>query len=244
MNISSATRFRVLIEVILIVAPLTAHAAVAVGPSLSKITAAQISKLMQLPQNYAAFDAVAECAKPVSVRCAEMDKQMIHAQTVFTVAEDGTTQPHECEQGRQFRFDGMARLWLFIRLCRDGPLAMPALLETKAVSGRFAKRLFDDIAQRNDGRNPFSGFAVQRAVNLGAEETAHIFSIVLVGHGIGFVPTAVVAGSQRNDTLVLQFLIVPEDRDMKDVNHPVAKLVSKPTDMMEALAKELIRWTR
>jgi len=219
-------------------------AAAAQSRGLSRITAQQITKLMQLPQEYATYDAVAECAKANSARCGEMDQNLVKAKMVFTVSDDGNTKTHECAQTRIFRFDRTLRLWLFISLCRDGPLAMPALLDTKTASARFSQSFFDDLSRRNPGANPFSELASQRTIKVNAEETIYIFSLVLLGHGIGFVPTGVVASSQRNDTLVVQFLVIPEDNEIKDSNHPVAKLISKSTETLEALARELSRTTR
>jgi len=221
--------------------------AAAQSRGLSRITPQQITKLMQLPQEFAAYDVIAECEKANkanSLRCDERDRKAVEAKMVFSVSEQGKVIPHECSQARLFRFEQKVRVWLFVSLCKDGPLAMPALLDTTAASERFSQLFFDGLARGNPSTNPFGEFASQRTVKLNAEETIHIFSLILWGHGIGFAPTAVVASSRQNDTLVVQFLYVPEKLEIEDPNNPEARLMSKPTEILEVLAKELSQTTR
>jgi hypothetical protein len=221
--------------------------AAAQSRGLSRITPQQITKLMQLPQEFAAYDVVAECEKADkanSLRCDERDLKVVQAKTVFSVSEQGKVITHQCSQGRLFRFEQKVRVWLFVSLCQDGPLVMPALLDTKAANERLSQLFFDGLARGTTRPNPFGEFASQRTVKLNAEETIYMFSLVLPGHGFGFAPTAVVASSRQNDTLVVQFLFVPEKLEIDDPNNPEARLMPRPTEILEVLAKELSQTTR
>ena len=94
--------------------------AAAQSRGLSRITPQQITKLMQLPQEFAAYDVIAECEKANkanSLRCDERDRKAVEAKIVFSVSEQGKVIPHECSQARLFRFEQKVRVWLFVSLC-------------------------------------------------------------------------------------------------------------------------------
>jgi len=202
--------------------------------SLSRITAEQITKLLQLPPDVAIYEPPAECSDPNNSRCTGMDR----TKKLFTISDDSSPQLSECAEMRLFRFAGIKHLNLVAGLCQQGPFTLPELNETKNRAQRIAKRLVETTARRNPDNKLLSRSGESRTVSINSQSTAHIFTVLWFGHGVGVLPTAVITSPLQSDTFVIQFLIIPETSN-SDPENPIVKLLSKTNDMMESLVKEL-----
>lgn len=218
--------------------------AAAQSPSLAKITAAQVTSLMQLPPDHAAYDKVEECKRPNSPRCKDRERQFGSTAVVVTLTNEGNFASHECSEGRWFGFDGNDRVTLMISLCTDGFMAMPEVLDTR----NSAQRLLEMLRTENRGGNSdlafFEELTSQRTVKIDAESTGYLFTVVLLSTGIALVPTGVVAHAQDVRTFVVQLMMVPESRHLKDPNNLISKITSRPLQTMEPLLNGLYQAAR
>ena len=203
--------------------------------SLSRITAQQIGKVMQFTPEISIYEPPVECQDPAYSGCSGMDR----AKKLWHTSDDGNLQVSDCGSMRLFRFAGVNHINLTASLCRHGPFAMPELNETKARAKRHAELFIKDISRSNPGNTPFSRLSDTRNVSMDGGGTAHIFTILLAGHGVGLAPTAVVTSPQTTDTFVLQLFIVPDDKGTF-----MANLLPRTNGVMEALVRELYRTTR
>jgi len=201
--------------------------------SLSRITTQQIRKTLELPPEITIYEPPVECYDPNS-QCSGMDR----AKKLWDSSDEGNLQLSECGSMRLFRFAGIKHLNLTASLCQQGPFAMPELNETKTRAQRLTDLFLKDIARLNPGKNPLSQLRDTQTVSINNETTAHIFTILLFGHGMGLAPTAVVTSPQTTATFVLQLFIVPDDNGTF-----MANLMPRTNEVMEALVKELYRTT-
>jgi hypothetical protein len=202
--------------------------------SLSRITPQQVTRLLQLPANVAIYEPPAECYDLANSQCSGMDR----AKKMFANSDDGSPQLSECKQMRLFRFAGIQHLNLVISLCQQGPFTLPELNETKNRAQRVAKRFIETTSRLNPDNKLLFQSGESRTVSINSQATAHIFTVLWFGHGVGVLPTAVIISPLQNDTFVIQFLIVPETSN-SDPENPIVRLLSKTNDMMESLVKEL-----
>jgi hypothetical protein len=218
--------------------------AAAQGPSLEKITAAQVTSLMQLPPDHAAYDKVEECKRPNSPRCKDRERKFGSTAVVVTLTTEGNIASHKCSEGRWFGFDGNDRVTLMVSLCSDGPMAMPAVLDTR----NSAQRLLEMLRTENRGGNPdpafFEELTAQRTVKIDAESTGYLFTAVLISTGMVLVPTGVVANAQDIRTFVVQLIMIPESRHLQDPNNLITKISSRPIQTMEPLLTGLYQAAR
>ena len=245
MNLLSICIFRIVtIAAALIPSVGVQITAAAQGPSLAKITAAQVTSLMQLPPDHAAYDKVEECKRPNSPRCKAPERKFGSTAVVVTLTTEGNIDSHKCSEGRWFGFDGNDRVTLMVSLCPDGPMAMPAVLDTK----NSAQRLLEMLRAENRGGNPepafFKELTSQRTIKIDAESTGFLFTVVLIGTGIVLVPTGVVAHAQDVRTFVVQLIMVPESRHLEDPNNLISTIASRPIQTMEPLLTGLYRASR
>lgn len=187
--------------------------------SLSKITPQQLTKLLQLPPNVAIYEPPAECDDPGNSRCSGMDR----AKKLIAVSDDSSPQLSECKQMRLFRFAGIEHLNLVASLCQQGPFTLPELNETKNRAQRIAKRFDEDTARLNPANKLLPQLGESRSPSINNQGTAHIFTVLMFGHGLGVLPTAVVTSPLQSDTFVIQFLIIPETSN-SDPDNPIVKL--------------------
>ena len=211
--------------------------AAAQGPSLAKITAAQVTSLMQLPPDHAAYDKVEECKRANSPRCKDRERKFGSTAVVVTFTNEGNIASHKCSEGRWFGFDGNDRVTLMVSLCSDGPMAMPAVLDTK----NSAQRLLEMLRTENRGGNPepvfFEELTSQRTVKIDAESTGYLFTVVLISTGLALVPTGVVAHAQDVRTFVVQLIMVSESRHLEDPNNLISK-IAPPRQSHRAVAAD------
>jgi hypothetical protein len=204
--------------------------------SLSKITSQQIAKVLALPSEVAIYEPPADCydLEATNPKCSGMDR----ARKLFAISDDGSPQLSECKSMRLFRFAGIKHLNLVTSLCQQGPFALPELNETRNRAQRVAKKFVEGVARLNPGKKPFSQTVESRDVTITNEATAHIFMVLMFGHGVGFLPTAVITSNRHSDTFVIQFFVIPESSN-SDPSNPIVKLLSETTAIMESLAREL-----
>jgi len=202
--------------------------------SLSRITTQQIRKAMELPPEITVYEPPVECHAPNS-QCSGMDR----AKKLWDFSDEGNLQVSECGQMRLFLFAGIKHINLTASLCQQGPFAMPELNETKARPQRVMELLLKEGPRFNPENTVFSRVLETQIVSLSGGSTAHVFTILLFGHGMALAPTAVVTSPQTTATFVLQLFIEPDDKGTFMVN-----LLPRTNEVMESLVRELYRTTR
>ena len=166
---------------------------------------------------------------------------MDRSKRLVSVAENGKAELTQCGEMRLFRFAGVKHVNLLAGVCQKGPFNLPELNETKTQGQRNTELelLLKSSPRANADNNPFSDVRDTRTVSINSEDTAHIFTILVVGHGVGFAPTAVITNPRTVATFVLQLFFIPEDRGPL-----MANLMARPNDVIESLVKELYPATR
>jgi hypothetical protein len=222
------------ISVFLVIASMTAgEVSAAESQSLSKITPQQITRILPLPAGVSTFDPVVECGDSKRPDCRGIEQ----SKKLLSMSSDGNVQLSECEQMRLFRFTGVTHLQLVVSTCRQGPYTLPELDETKQQARQLVERLSKEGSHPKSADPILDLITDARTVSTGRGETIHIFTILLVGHGIGFVPTAVVTSPSKS-AFVIQLLYAPRSETL-DPKDQVIQFLSQTNKAIELLAQEL-----
>jgi hypothetical protein len=203
-------------------------------PSLSQITPQQITKILPLPAGVSAYDPVAKCGDLNRSDCKDIEQ----SKKLLFMSRDGNIQLSECEEMRLFRFTGVTHLQFVASICRQGPFTLPELNETKQQARQLVELLSKEGSQPKSA-DPFLDLILEvRTVSMGRGETVHIFTILLIRAGFGFVPTAVVTSPLRTSTFVIQLLYAPRSETL-DPKDQIIQFLSQTNKAIESLAKEL-----
>jgi len=91
--------------------------------------------------------------------------------------------------------------------------------------------------QGKEEKPPLSPWAELKVLHLDKFVTAYLFGVVLVGHGVGFIPTGVLVDTREPITLVAQ--IGGPQRIPHDAGPLIQHLGDRPLEALEALMKGL-----
>jgi hypothetical protein len=238
-------------QAILLAIVILCSAKVSTGQSLpfTKITAREIAQFLAVPDSIVVYDPEEQCSRNPPTRAVSCDpfvkKDPKKGLAVVATDEEGQPQITSCRDMRIFRFScdypnpNVDAISVLISQCKDGPFGKSNVAQSVQRIQKWGEKITTSISKNHDGeeRKQQSPWAELKVLHLDKYVTAYLFGIVLVGHGVGFIPTGVLVDTRESTTLVAQ-LSGPQ-RDTPDAGPLIQHLGDRPLEAMEALIKGL-----
>lgn len=238
-------------QTILLVTVMLCNAKVSTGQSHSiiKITASEITQFLAVPDSIVVYDPEEQCSRNPPTRAVSCDplvkKDPKKGLAVVATDEEGQPQIASCGDMRIFRFScdypnpNVDAISVLISQCKDGPFGKENVEQSVHRIQKWGEKMTTIVSkdQGKEEKPPLSPWAELKVLHLDKFVTAYLFGVVLVGHGVGFIPTGVLVDTREPTTLVAQ--IGGPQRIPHDAGPLIQHLGDRPLEALEALMKGL-----